>query len=254
MTMNGHDEMLESVALLALGVLPESQARSVADHARTCEQCSREYAELRVAGDAVGYAAELRAGELDEVTAARMKSRVMRAVAAVAPPSEARELPSWPPPAERRRPAWIPYGAAAAAVLLAVVTSVNNVALRKQLDDQAAAASRATAFQTRIAAALGPDSKFYAVPAGEVVISRDRVYLALPDLPPPASGKVYQAWTLSRGAHAMTPSVTFTPADGVTLVELPQPAAGLEEVAVSVEPAGGSKAPTSTPTFVRKFS
>ena len=267
--MNDHDELLDSVALLALGVLPEAEARMVAEHARecaqdvaahaaSCERCRTEYAELRAAADAVGYAAELGPGELDEVTAALMKSRLMRAVAASAA-AASREVPSAPPRPVlgpgRGRSAWLPYGAAAAAVLLAAVTSLDNAALRKQLDREHVAATEAATFQARVAAALGPGSKFYAVPAGEVVISGGHVILAIRNLPALGPGKVYQAWTLRSGARAMAPSVTFAPAAGsVTLVELPEPAQNLSAVALSVEPAGGSKAPTSTPVFVRKLS
>jgi anti-sigma-K factor RskA len=43
-------------------------------------------------------------------------------------------------------------------------------------------------------------------------------------------------------------------ASGVAIVELPVDATGLAAVAVSVEPAGGSRAPTTTPKFIRKLS
>jgi anti-sigma-K factor RskA len=87
------------------------------------------------------------------------------------------------------------------------------------------------------------------------VTSGGRVYLALRGLPAPPPGKVYQAWTLRRGAKAVAPSITFNPdPSGITLVELPEPASNLAAVALSVEPAGGSEAPTSTPAFVRPLT
>jgi anti-sigma-K factor RskA len=74
-------------------------------------------------------------------------------------------------------------------------------------------------------------------------------------LPPPPRGKVYQAWTLRAGATRMSPSVTFVPnRSGVAVVPVPVDASGIAAVAVSVEPDGGSKQPTSTPTFVLKLS
>jgi hypothetical protein len=54
--------------------------------------------------------------------------------------------------------------------------------------------------------------------------------------------------------HGVAPSVTFVPRPGLTLVELPESADGLAAIAISVEPEGGSKAPTSTPAFVRSLS
>jgi hypothetical protein len=74
------------------------------------------------------------------------------------------------------------------------------------------------------------------------------------DMAQPAPGKVYQAWVQRRGARGVAPSVTFVPRSGLTLVELPESADGLAAVAVSVEPEGGSKAPTSTPAFVRSLT
>jgi anti-sigma-K factor RskA len=53
----------------------------------------------------------------------------------------------------------------------------------------------------------------------------------------------------------MSPSVTFVPnSSGVAVVPVPTPAASVVAVAVSVEPDGGSKQPTSKPTFVLKLS
>ena len=50
----------------------------------------------------------------------------------------------------------------------------------------------------------------------------------------------------------MAPSLTFTPSqNGLTLVPLPEAAAGLAAVAVSVEPQGGSRQPTTKPAFVQ---
>ena len=57
------------------------------------------------------------------------------------------------------------------------------------------------------------------------------------------------------GAKAVAPSITFTPsADGSAIVAVPPISAPLAAVAISVEPQGGSKAPTSTPTFIRPLS
>jgi hypothetical protein len=70
-------------------------------------------------------------------------------------------------------------------------------------------------------------------------------------MPMPPKGKVYQAWTMAKGGKAMEPSVTFMPdRAGVAVVSLPMDAQRITEVAVSTEPDGGSKQPTSTPSFV----
>jgi anti-sigma-K factor RskA len=108
--------------------------------------------------------------------------------------------------------------------------------------------------RTMLADLAASDAKRYAVPYGTVVTRGASVYLALDALPPLPRGKVYQAWTLARGATAMTPSVTFAPnADGTTLVPLGADARATAAVAVSVEPDGGSRQPTTKPAFVQPF-
>jgi hypothetical protein len=255
--VNAHDDMLDSVALLALGTLPEHEARSVAEHARTCAQCRAEYAGLRAAADAVGYAAELAPGELDEISAARMKASVMRAVRAGQNGVFSRPDFAFPVRTPARGPGvWLPYLAAAVALVFAALSWANVTSLRSEnarLQTQEQTAQRFGLSEERLAVVTAPGSKHYSVPMGEVVTSEGRVFLAL-RMSALAPGKVYQAWTLRAGARAVAPSVTFAAEPGVTFVELPESAGGIAAVAVSVEPAGGSKAPTSKPAFIRTLS
>jgi hypothetical protein len=278
------DDFQDSIALLALGVLPEAEATPVAAHVRGCAACRAAYADLRAAADLVGYAAEAAAGRLDELRAARLKSRVMTAVrndlAATAPPAPPVAAPAAPrradprpETAERSGGPWFAYLAAAAAFALAVLTGVDDLRLRSakardtaqiallqeraesEASVAAAARSRARDLDERLAQVTGPGSKFFAVAGGEVVTADGHVIIALRHAPPLPPGKVYQAWTLRRGAKRVAPSITFVPdARGMTVIELPEAAADLVAVAVSIEPAGGSTSPTSAPAFVRKLS
>lgn len=250
--MIAHDDaFLDAVALLALGTLPETEARRVAAHLASCAQCRALYAELRPAADLVGYAAETPV--LDEVTSARMKARLMQAVRA----DESRFAT-----AGRRRPPALGWFAAAAALLVAGLIGSDDLSVRARNErgslaarSQLAALQRERAAdQSRLLALVAPGSRHFSVPQGEVVTSRGRVFVAL-KLAALPHGKVYQAWTLAKGAKAVTPSSTFSPdPSGVAIVELPVDAAGVAAVAVSVEPLGGSKAPTSTPKFIRTLS
>jgi hypothetical protein len=253
--MIGHDDaFLDSVAVLALGALPEAEATAVAAHVATCHACRREYDELRTAADLVGYRAELAPGELDEVAAARLKARVMRSVRSGAAPAYVSPASLSP-----RRGPWLVYGALAAAVALALLEGASLAGLRAQTNAQAASAREALAERAtlarRLAQIVAPGSKHFAVPSGEVIESGGRILLAFSHLPNAPSGKVYQAWTLARGAKTVAPSITFS-ADpsGTTVIELPQSAANLAAIAVSVEPPGGSRAPTSKAAFVRTLS
>jgi hypothetical protein len=237
--VNPHDDAwLDDVAVLALGALPAAEARRVAAHVSGCADCTREYAELRGAADALGYGA---AAPLDEVQSARLKARVMRAVRG--------ENGSAAPPA-RARNAALPWGLAAAAAIAALAFGLQSANLRSQVAALQSQRAQIAVLQRTVA----PGSRHFAVAGGEIVTSGGRLLLALrvPAAPP---GKVYQAWTLRAGAKTMTPSVTFQPdASGLAVVELPESAAGVSVVAVSVEPEGGSRAPTSKPVLVRKIS
>jgi hypothetical protein len=268
--MNAYeDEFSDSVAVLALGALPAAESDAVVAHLRTCENCRREYDDLRSVANLVGFEAESTPNELDELSAARMKARVMSAVRADVA-SHARRTAATVAPA--RAATW-PYYAAAAALVLAVVTSVSTVATRGQLaadeqriallqNEEAARRAALTDAQAkrdelaqRLALIVAPGAKHFAVPSGEVIETRGRIVIAFAHLPAAPDGKVYQAWTLARGAKGVAPSLTFTPdAAGNAVIELPEAAGNLAAVALSVEPAGGSKAPTSKPRFVQALS
>jgi hypothetical protein len=256
------EAMLENVALYALGVLPREDVALVAAFIANDDAARREYLDLRAAADAMAHVAE---EPVDSARSARMRERLMARVRADAATAQSRPV--------RQRggivyPAWL-WGtglAAAAAIVFSLVSVVQDVNLRGEL---AATQRRAATLQAQLAHnerdvarerqiltdLVAPDAKRYDVAQGNVVVRGNRVYFALSKLPPPPKGHVYQAWTLPKGATQMAPSVTFTPnADGVAVIALPVDAGRLGTVALSVEPEGGSKAPTTKPTFVRPLS
>jgi anti-sigma-K factor RskA len=253
------DEMMESVALYALGVLPREESALIAAFIANDLDARREYLDLRAAADSLAYSAD---EPVDSATSSRMKERLMARVRADVPGQPVRSR------AQAVYPAWI-WGtglAAAAAVVISVLTAAQDVNLRGNLAtaqrriqvlaaqnrqiERVAAQDRRT-----LTDLLAPDAKRYEVAAGTVIVRRDRIYFAFSKLPAPPKGHVYQAWTAAKGATGMAPSVTFAPnADGVAVVALPVDAAKVGAVAVSVEPDGGSKAPTTTPTFVKPLT
>jgi anti-sigma-K factor RskA len=253
------EAMLESVALYALGVLPRSEAKFVIAFIANDDEARREYEDLRAAADAVARTAE---EPVDSATSARMKERLLArvrsdAAAGTVTPRRAAPYPAW---------LWGAGLATAAAVVFSLVTVVSDIGVR---GDLATAQRRTATLQQQLAQnernaarerqtladLLAPDAKRYPVADGSVIVRRDRLYVALSNLPPPPKGRVYQTWTASRGSTTMIPGRTFLPnPGGVTVVPLPVDAARVGVVAVSVEPEGGSKAPTSTPTFVRPLT
>ncbi len=235
--MMSHDELLDNIAAYALGLLSPAEAESVVRHMQTCEECLEEYRFLHPAVTAVAYSAE----SVAEVSPL-LKARVMRHVRA-----EAR----------RSRPQiWPAYAIAAACLAIAIFTAFTNHSLNDQLNrdrEQAAAQlnrerAQAAAQALTIADLSAPDSQRHRFARGEVVTHGTHLYIALRDLPAPPGGHVYQAWTLPKASKTMAPSVTFEPSEsGATVVRLPEAATGVVAVAVSVEPEGGSKQPTTKP-------
>ena len=235
--MNGsHEELLDDVAAYALGVLPESQASTVRAHLATCETCRAEYDALRPAVTALASSADSNASPL-------LKARIMRDVRAEAVRKTSRSPWSY---------------VAAASIALAIGTSLWAYALQERvssLQSQVAHVTNPTNQEQMLADVRSPIAKRYPITDGEVVVVHRAIYFTLVDLPSLPEGKVYQAWTLKKGAKNMAPSVTFSPdARGVALIAIPIDSSTTSAVALSVEPAGGSSQPTSTPLFVRPLS
>ncbi len=258
--MNEHreppHEMLDDVAVYALGALPPAEAAKVRAHIAGCRRCAREYASLKAAAALIGVSAET-TGDAENGPSTLLKPRIMAKVrASKTPPSV-----TLPAPASRM-PAWPAYLVAAACVVIAIVSSMWNVALVSQLRQAQQEIARTSQRSDTLARALedqrttlsdlmGSDAKRYAANDGEVVMRGNRAYIAMHDLPQPPRGKVYQAWMLPKGATKMVPSLTFVPdAHGVAIVTLPSDAKALSAVAVSVEPDGGSKQPTTKPVLL----
>ncbi len=276
--MNPQDDArLDEIAALALGALPETEAREAAARLALDAEAAREYAELRPVADLLGYSAETPESAPNELQSARMKSQLLRQIRADAAsgdatPAELAPVPERALPGRQPTP-WLAYLAAAACLAVAFLATFNlssvrsanqtneqQIALLKaQLDQKTQTAADANArlalTQSQLADLIAPGNERYPVPGGVVERSAGRILIALQHLPPPPKGKVYQAWTLHKGAKAVAPSSTFLPdSTGLALVELPGSANDIAAVAVSVEPAGGSKQPTSKPNFVRPLS
>jgi anti-sigma-K factor RskA len=229
-----HDSVLDDVAVYALGTLPAAEAQRVRLHMASCEECRAEYAALTPTVAAVAGAAQ--ASEASPL----IKARIMREVR----PSRASRANVWPA-----------YFAAAACFALAVASVLYSVSLNDRLHATQASLAHQNAHVAQdeaMLADLASDSaQRFPVRGGEAVRAGGRLYLAMHDLPPAPNGKVYQAWTLPRGSKTMVPSVTFAPDKrGVALVAVSSDAGNDVAVAVSVEPPGGSKQPTSAPVLL----
>jgi anti-sigma-K factor RskA len=231
--MTSHDEMLDNVAVYALGVLPPVEARAVAAHLATCEECRREYDLLRPAVSAVGSSAQNYTDEL--CPGPLLKARIMREVRGSAPTQVASKSGS----------PWLTFGAIAASLVFTIGALLIYTTMDRHIARQAAIMAAQSAALADLAAA---DTRRYRFADGAVFVRGDHLYVALPHLAPLPPGRVYQAWTLPKGSKRMAPSVTFDASErDATIVRLPEAAATVAAVAVSVEPEGGSQQPTTKP-------
>jgi anti-sigma-K factor RskA len=251
-----HD-MLDDVAVYALGTLPPAEAARVRAHLATCAECQAEYAALAPAAALVGISAETQ-GDAVNSPSTLLKPRIMRQIrasAAPAAPGQDRRAPA-------RTPVWPAYLVAAACFAFALISSIANISLSGQLRDvrlqlasiserSSSLASNLDEERSTLSDMMSADSKHYEGNDGEVVTHGSRLYLAMHDLPPPPRGKVYQTWTLPKGTQKMAPSLTFVPDKrGVAILSIPVDARATGVVAVSIEPEGGSKQPTTKPVLV----
>lgn len=159
----------------------------------------------------------------------------------------------------KNAPVWPAYLVAAACLAIALISSIANISLsgqlkqeqreRANLTERSKSLAR-TLVKTRTALfdVLDSHARRYRFDGGEVITRANRIYIALHDLPEPPRGKVYQAWTLAKGADKVTASRTFLPdSRGVALALLPADPRSIAGVSVTMEPEGGSKEPTGKP-------
>ena len=147
---------------------------------------------------------------------------------------------------------------AALAVALALGASMQTMRLQGELDRQAEAnraLSAENASKDRIVGLLGPSlvsrelAGTEAAPGVDAYIyymgDSHSAYLLADNLPALPRGQVYQLWLIRSGQR--TSGGTFSPepqGEARLTIEAPEPFATYQAVGVTVEPEGGSPAPT----------
>ncbi len=83
-----------------------------------------------------------------------------------------------------------------------------------------------------------------------VTLEGDRAVLVAENMPPVPEGKTYQIWVIK--GDTPRPSGLFEPRGNAIAAVVENPVEGADTVAVTVEPEGGSKKPTTDPILVGK--
>jgi anti-sigma-K factor RskA len=237
----------ELAGAYALDALDDAERERFERHLARCSSCAEDVRRMTSTATALALAvaAEPPPG---------LKQRVLAAAAATP------QLPPLPSTAAKRRhgrhvtrSAWFPrlalgvaaVGVAAAVVLAVVTVSTQNRLTTVQAQNQALAAVLA-APDAQIATATSSTGG-----SATVVLSyaqQEMIFTSsgLPRLP---NSKVYELWLLSTGS-ARSAGLLPEPTDGKTAPVLAAGLTSADKVGVTVEPAGGTSSPTTTPILV----
>ena len=224
----------------ALDALDDVERAGFERHLRSCGSCAAEVIEFQ----------EAAAGLADRVAMAppeHLRAKVMAEVARTRQlsPTERRHLHR---PSLRRT-----LATAAAAVVIAGTTGLGGIAWQahESQQDLQVAARRSAERATQLTEVLTDPSRIEAVDevtgggTATVVAAQGRAVIATNQLPALPSGKQYQVWLVKADKQILSAGMLgLQNGSGQSLVS--GVTAG-DAVAVSVEPAGGSKQPTTTP-------
>ena len=225
-----HDNIQTLIAAYSLGAVPEEEIAPIRAHILTCEQCFAEAESFALEAAMLSEAVE------PVALPAGFEERVMRQVTSPQRARNRRTFPSW---ARLRSP--LLAGTAAVLAVLLVITGLSffdSLERRREYEQTVAAlvqgqdtfSLEGAGGARAVVASTSEGSVFVAVDLGEAPQDRD-----------------YQLWLMKEGVP--TPADTFDVSGSVVIVESDQELSEFDGAAVTVEPEGGSKAPTTEPVL-----
>jgi anti-sigma-K factor RskA len=233
----------------ALDALDEFERRQFERHLAECPECAQEVAELRATTARLGLA-------VSENPPPAMKAELLVRIAEVRQDPPIATGPEQPAKERGARRLAVKLVSVAAAVAVAVAIALGVVTIRTQgqLDATRGELSQAQSRENAVAELLSaPDLRTVPVQgapagAGNVLVSRtlNRGMLLVSGMPKQPTASTYQAWAIVGG----TPhSIGLLGPAGTSAAPLVfDGLQGVQEVAMTVEPAGGSPQPTTSPS------
>ncbi|KJK43658.1 hypothetical protein UK23_32275 [Lentzea aerocolonigenes] len=235
----------------AMNALDDNENKAFEQHLRECESCAAEAAELRETAARLGAVTE-------HAPPPALRARVL-AVAA-----QTRQLPPATPPSETRASAvlaerrWLKrlgVLAAAASVLAAVALGTQAVRSNNELSREVDALRQVTAEYNQLAALMsspGATTVSRSVEHGGTGMavyapSQNKVLFLAGGLPQLPADRSYQLWVVAADGPQ---SAGVLPTGGKLPPMVMEALAGTEKLALTVEPRGGSKGPTTAPLVV----
>ena len=229
----------------ALDALTPDEAAAFRKHLEACPACQQEVFELRAAAAQMGASQtatppiELR----QRIMAAADRQPQLPPLVDRSPVSTGAEEPE---EVRRPRPRWFPRLAAAAAV--AVIAGVGVTQLTEEEPQTQLATPVVRVFEANDADTATVPTKNGGSVSVAVSRSLGKVAVDSHRLPELNRGRVYQMWTIA-GDDVESAGIVKTDR-GATM---PLPGTG-SQVAITVEPAGGSERPTTSPIVAVKPS
>jgi anti-sigma-K factor RskA len=227
MTERTHEELRSLLAAYALGATDLNEMRVIRAHILTCEECMAEADAFTEATEALALSVEpveVPPGFVDAV------------LAQVRQPDEAPDPVAKPARVRRFNPRSLAWGAAslAAVALLAVglIDARNDLAQERKV----------------IQALLHSDGmtlRGQSGAAARMIPTADGGIFVADGLHEPPEGSEFQLWLIDEGKPIS--AGTFGISDGGVVLEIDDQLEGIDGVAVTIEPLGGSAGPTSDP-------
>jgi anti-sigma-K factor RskA len=236
----------------ALDALEEFERRQFQAHLAQCPDCAREVDELRATGAKLGVAVAqqppdtLRRTVMAQIAVTRQDSPISR-------PAEPHNATS----ARTGRAGWRVRLTASAAALAAAAALILGIASVRTGQERDAAQTQLAQIQAQYAPvaqlAAAPDARGSAgagVRGGTAFVlashQLDKAVLLVSGLPTPPSGHTYQVWLIGHGhlrSVGLLTVSTSTSAPPLQFGDL----SGATKVGLTIEPAGGSPQPSTTP-------
>ena len=243
-----HDDYKEMIPARALSALDAAEERALNEHLENCAECRKELDDWQATAASLSLASD--PAEPSPTVRERILSEVKKDRA-----STPEVIPFTPTP---RRNLWTSFGSlgAIAAVVLFAALSIGLAVLWRQNQRLKSADEFVQLVNTpgaRVRELRGNDPGQSAT--AKLAYDRNgRAILMASKLPIVPQGKAYQLWFIV-GDKPPVPGKTFVPdsaGDAVLNDEMPRDAVDADVFAITVEPAGGSTAPTS-PIYLRSF-
>ena len=249
MTPNQCASFRENIPAYALGALDVDEAAALEAHLRTCDSCPQELAAYRAVSDTLLTITP------PQRPPAALRQRLQGRLASLSGRQKARRVwwPSW---------SFGQFALGAALVLLVALNIFSLLQTQAIQRQQAQFAQQIQTGQAAFSMLAYPDTKSLPITgsgiAGTLLLDKEHsaAVLIAWDLPPLPENQTYQIWLVNPKGERTSVGL-FRPEIGQRLTSkaifMKQDISGFSGLGVTLEPAGGSKQPTSPRIFKVDF-